>query len=195
MNSYLALILLAGAGLYSLFKFGHMNRTWFQLNLALLTAAALVSYFFRTSNYFIIVHVVIGVAVLLPLTCIDVTWPAWSFWRHTHPSKSNEGLLLLMSVGLFLGFSLVLGNILNEAELDEARNFVSQAVPLLDAEKIRSGSYPSRLESLPALGQPPKLLRSHGSYISDGKIFRFTIQSERLVFASDHRDWGWRLDN
>lgn len=195
MNSYLALILLVGAGLYSLLKFGYMNRAWFQLNLGLLTAATLISYFFHTSDDFVIVHVVIGVVVLLPLTCIDVTWPTWSFWRRSASSKSNEGLFLLMSISLFLGFSLVLGKILNEAELNDAQNYVSRAVPLLDAEKIRSGSYPSQLELLPALGQAPKLLRSRGSYLSDGKTFRFTIPSERLVFASDHRDWGWRFDD
>lgn len=195
MRGLIVLTVLVVVGLYLLFRFRFMNRNWFAINLVLLFTAVVAAYFGRGSSDHFQNCLVIGGGVLMPIILLTVLRSSLPFLKGTYSLGENPLLFLSMSACLFLGFSLLLGQLLREDDLEEAHRYVLMAVPLLDAEKSRTGSYPERLELISTLPQPPKLLHSNGAYITNGKTFRFMILSERLTFSSDHREWGWQSEN
>ena len=76
----------------------------------------------------------------------------------------------------------------------EMRSFVTQVLPLLDAHKEKSGSYPRNLEEVTDKRLPYYLKRS-GRYTSDGATFTFYYENpdsmiSGLMLSDSHRTWS-----
>ena len=76
----------------------------------------------------------------------------------------------------------------------EVRNFVTQVLPLLDAHKKKTGSYPHQLQEVTDK-RLPYHLKGSGRYTSDDTSFTFyyenadTIMSG-LMLTDSHRRWS-----
>jgi hypothetical protein len=76
----------------------------------------------------------------------------------------------------------------------EVRGFVTQVLPLLDAHKKKTGSYPLHLEEVTDK-RLPYYLKGSGRYTSDGTSFTFYYENPDSIMAGlmltdSHRRWS-----
>ncbi|MCP5531779.1 MAG: hypothetical protein H7A48_01250 [Akkermansiaceae bacterium] len=76
----------------------------------------------------------------------------------------------------------------------EVRTFVAQVVPLLDAHKKTTGSYPLHLDEVTDQ-RLPHYLKGSGRYTSDGDTFTFYYENpdsimSGLMLTDSHRTWS-----
>lgn len=76
----------------------------------------------------------------------------------------------------------------------EVRGFVAQVLPLLDAHKKRTGSYPSHLEEVTDQ-RIPYYLKGSDRYTSDGTSFTIYYENadsimSGLMLTDSHRRWS-----
>jgi hypothetical protein len=104
--------------------------------------------------------------------------------------------LAVVSFASVLSIALAYGTgcKMNLWEISSARAYVARAVPLLEAAKLRDGTYPSSLP-IADLGAPPILLAGPKAYISDGRTFSFGYDNpaDWLVtyysYSSSSHEW------
>lgn len=116
-------------------------------------------------------------------------------WRNRLRWASAIAAACVGCVGMLLLF-LPAGALLQEHDIATARQYCEDLVPLLDAHKQMTGSYPERLDDIvPGTQDIPRLLNNAPFYSTDGKTFTFTFEvPDGLlptihVFGGDTRDW------
>ena len=140
--------------------------------------------------------------MIADLLCLWIAAPALivlSFmvierFQHRGQPSATSGLMMGCAAlaMLVLGFTGG-GTAVFQYREAEVRRFVSEVLPLLDAHKQKSGSYPQNLREVTDK-RLPYYLRGRGRYNSNGDTFSFYYENPDaimvgLMLTDSHRAW------
>lgn len=164
--------------------------TFLFIVLGSLLVALLSNFIFRGAYAHLIVILFLNVFLALPLAFLALVAGLLYFFLSRNWLLWIATVSLAVSVSLFLQVPFqVLGENLLHEDIASAKAYCESLVPLLDAHKSATGSYPASLDKLsPPIPRPlPRLLRNRNFYLTspDGFAFHFEVE-DRLMFTSTY---------
>ena len=129
-----------------------------------------------------VIWVIAPACVIMGIICLfkrsTAVWPA-------------RFLGVLMTTLLMFVLSFLVGTGVHQWRKNGVENYVEDCVPVLDAYKVRTGSFPKSLDEA-GLPPPPEWIKN--GYDSDGSSFRFHYEDPAAMiggysFESIERRW------
>ena len=164
-----------------------------------LVVGGVVTLVFRGHFISLIITLGLGAYVGLPLlvlACLAAILAHFS----AEPKLLKWAATIALACVLFIGTQAALlpaGAMLLEQDIDQAKTYCENLVPLLEAHRAKHGTYPEELGDLVGVGDRylPRLLRSRDFYSAEAErlAFGFCVRGFFLdlhFYSSEDRQWG-----
>ena len=147
------------------------------------------------TQYFLVMRLLIFIG--LPSVVIAISsFVLGCFWKSAAIRWVRAAVGACILVCCIQAIFLPLGALMQQHDIDNAREYCESLIPFLEQHKNDTGTYPQNVEKIaPTLQSLPRLLQPDQFYRSDGDSFRFEFEVPDGLLPTIHtlssEETGW----